>query len=262
MATNKAFGPKSGSNMELYEKALEEFKADVFLNSRVVRTVRSSHGVEIVTVDDSGKCTRIKAKQLLITIQPDPQNLGFLDTEPSELEVFDTFQRRWLYDASVRAPEMPGGTNLLSINPAAAPNDYLSMYETPTNLMIRSQGFDEQDLYWVILEANHSITPDEAKQVIRDAYVKLVQAGSLGTDVKEREDEDYGFEVVTLGVHNGVLWRQSAETLKEGIVQKVMAVQGQKSTWWTGVIWCSDFSSPIWKFTDGIVDRIKSSLSE
>jgi hypothetical protein len=67
--------------------------------------------------------------------------------------------------------------------------------------------------------------------------------------------------VVAMADHSGLGWNQTAEVLKEGFMQKLYGLQGYRGTWYTGGLWCPDFSSNVWAFTDTILPKIVEELA-
>lgn len=57
-------------------------------------------------------------------------------------------------------------------------------------------------------------------------------------------------------MHMPMLWRQSPEQLREGIVQDIYALQGRKSTWVYRGLWSEDCMGNVWAFTDSLLPRL------
>lgn len=62
--------------------------------------------------------------------------------------------------------------------------------------------------------------------------------------------------VVAVANHSTAPWGQSAEQVQAGFVTDLYALQGHRHTWKTGGLWCSDYSSNVWAFTDTVLPRL------
>ncbi|KAI5365419.1 putative FAD/NAD(P)-binding domain superfamily [Septoria linicola] len=71
---------------------------------------------------------------------------------------------------------------------------------------------------------------------------------------------DLELEFKVLADHTSVCWRLPVEELKAGFMQNLYALQGHRSTWYTGSLWATDFSSNVWAFTDTVLERMVKEL--
>ena len=55
--------------------------------------------------------------------------------------------------------------------------------------------------------------------------------------------------MVSISNHSQVTWGQSVEQVRDGFLTDLYALQGYRDTWYTGGLWCPDYSSNVWAFT-------------
>lgn len=253
---NDLFVPQNASNTVLYDRALQLLQADVLLSSNVTSAERNSTGVQLVVQSQDGCQKLIKAKRLLFTPPPSLKNLAPFGPDAQEVAAFSTWTPTWLFAAVARIPVIPSNYSVSYLAPAGAPSNYLATRNYPWTLSFTPAPTGE-NLWEVLLAANYSLTHDEAKALITTAVQNATAAGSFGA-----ASTTNGTEVDFLAFvdHNSVLWRQSAEQLRGGIVQEIYALQGHLSTWYTGGLWSEDYSGNVWAFTDSLLPRLIKSL--
>lgn len=249
-----SFAPKSGSNSELYEKAYQLLKDDILLNSSVVETSRDQSGVLLVVKNSDGTTTLIKAKQLLFTAAPSTSNLAYLDLDEQEFTIFDSATPRSLYVGLVKTSVVPRNISVDFVSSAAVPDNHLDLYKDLSyGLKLESTGPEGSQLFRALLEATYTINADEAKHLIQKRLEALQLAGTFDTGI-DKGSCDVEFKAFV--DHNSIFWRQPPDELKAGFMQKLYALQGHRSTWYTGSLWATDFSSNVWAFTDTVLERL------
>lgn len=60
--------------------------------------------------------------------------------------------------------------------------------------------------------------------------------------------------------HNPFELTVSVDEIRNGFYKDLYAIQGNRSTWWTGAAWHTQDSALLWEFTDGIVERMLAAL--
>ncbi|PIA98431.1 Beta-cyclopiazonate dehydrogenase [Cercospora beticola] len=268
---NGLFVPKSGSNAEIYQKAYARIKDDILLSSSVVSAERDEHdGVHLV-VQTSDNCKRlIKAKQLLVTPAPSIQNLESLDLDDQESAVFVSSTPRPIHVGLAKTSAIPRNYSVQYVSSKVAPDNYLDMYQDiKHDLKIQSTGPEELQLFRVLLETTSDLplTEDEAKAYVTSQVQKLAAAGTLNSvkppdaaagsgDAQTANGGAVTVEFKAFKSHSSVMWRLPADEIKAGFIQNLYALQGHRSTWYTGSLWCTDFSSNVWAFTDTVLERM------
>ncbi|KAL9059112.1 MAG: hypothetical protein Q9162_001330 [Coniocarpon cinnabarinum] len=248
------FQPMGYSNSELYRRALQLLKDDVMLQNHVVAAERNDDGVKIVTCGADGKEKLIKAKKLLFTPPPSLGNLAPFDLDAKETAPYSTWTGAYTLAAVARIPDIPENTTVLFTAPDAAPSNTLNIRDWPYSLSLASAAIPGEDLFEILLSTNYSISHEDGQKLIMDAVQNLTttHAVSNSTDstVEFREVVD----------HNSVLWRQSPEQLKAGIVQDVYSLQGYRSTYYGASLLAQDYTGNVWAFVDTILPRMLSDL--
>lgn len=88
-----------------------------------------------------------------------------------------------------------------------------------------------------------------AKQAILDAYQTIVDGGAFPPP----NGSVSTYEIVAFADHTTVRYNQCVEQQEDGYMQQLYALQGHRSTWYTGSLWSPDFSSSVWAFTDTVL---------
>ncbi|KAJ6457254.1 hypothetical protein C8R45DRAFT_565414 [Mycena sanguinolenta] len=238
------FDPLPFNNSILYGRAQELLGADVLFSSQVVNATRDDAGVSVLVQDDMGVTTLITAPRLLVSFMPTAANLAPLAPDAAENAGFSTFAPGVLWVGVVRSNFIPDNTAVTFVPGANAPPYTVEIGWSGTS------GLSE------IFFAGAGFTEDEGKQAVVEAFQLLVSAGTFSPP----EGEEAVAEVVAFTDHTGLGFNQSVEMLQQGFIQKLYALQGQRSTWWTGALWCPGYSSNVWAFTDTILPRLLEGL--
>ena len=249
------FVPKCFSNSELYIRALQFLRKDVMLQSYVAAAERNTDGVKLMVHGADGCKKLVKAKRLLFTPPSSLHNLAPFDLSPKEKAPLTTWTGTWSFAAVARVPSIPENYTVYYTASAAAPAKYLDTRDWPYTLSLASTGLAGENLFQVLFAANYSISHAEAKQVITAHVQDLVTSGTFNST-------DGSIDFLTFVDHNSVLWRQSPEQLKAGIVQDIYSLQGQRSTWYTGGLWCEDYTGNVWAFTDTVLPKMLAGLHD
>ncbi|KAK1977203.1 FAD dependent oxidoreductase [Colletotrichum cereale] len=225
-----------GGNQQVYDKAGAFLGSDVMYSSVVVASKRTDEGVTAVVASATGR-KLVKAKKLLITIPPTVENLAPFDLDDSETSVFKQWQNVPYYIGVVSKSGLPDLTNYLNVDvtaPAAFP-------QAPFVWRLETVGVPGYQTVKVIGE------PDSAKAqgLVTDA-VRKIEASTSGTSTT-------GVEFSAWQEHKDLQLHVSPEAVKAGFYRDLYALQGKRSTYYTGNAWCSDYSPLLWAFTDSRV---------
>lgn len=165
--TPTSFSPSLRRNQDLYD-AIAEFLGDkVYYNTRVTRSIRSDDGV-VVTVRNglSGQETIVKAKKLLIAIEPVADKLAAFDLDEHEKEVFDKFHFAREYMGIVSSPLLPTNYSVTNIPYAANGNGFKAYPDYNFTTSFECVDYDS-DLFRVILIGDEQFGPGDAKRMVR-----------------------------------------------------------------------------------------------
>lgn len=247
---NTFFDPAPFNNSLLYGDAARLLDNDVLFSSTITKGHRSKHGVSLVVENlKTGKKILVFAKTLLVAAPPSIENLGVLGLDKQEKAVFSSWSYATVYTAVLKTNLIPDNTSIAFVTPAnstAAPKPY--------SFGITYNGVP--GYFWIIFFSEVSMTEEGAKEAIVDQTLTLYNGGAfppIGSSIPIAE-------VVAISNHSTVTWSQSAKQLEAGFIQKLYALQGHKNTWYTGGLWCPDYSSNVWAFTDTVLPRLLKTL--
>ncbi|PMD46857.1 hypothetical protein L207DRAFT_577699 [Hyaloscypha variabilis F] len=247
---NTFFDPVPFNNSLLYGDAERFLGDDVVLTSTIVEANRSYNGISLVVEDvQTGTRTLVSAKRLLVASQPSINNLAVLGLDEQEKAVFSTWSYGTVYTAVLKTNLIPDNTSVSFVTPANS-----TSAQKPYSFGITWNG--APGYFWIIFSSTEDLSETEAKEAIIAEMNTLYNGGSfppIGSSAPSSE-------VVAISNHSSVVWGQSVEQLKAGFVQDLYALQGHKGTWYTGGLWCPDYSSNVWAFTDTVLPKLLEGL--
>jgi len=243
---NTFFDPVPFNNSLLYGDAERLLGKDVVLTSTLVEVNRSDHGINLIVEDlRTGIRTLVSAKRLLVASQPSIDNLAVLALDEQEKDVFSTWSYGTVYTAVLKTNLIPDNTSVSFVTPANS-----TSAQKPYSFGITWNG--APGYFWIIFSAEKNLSESEAKEAIVAEMKTLYDGGAfppIGSSTPSSE-------VVAISNHSSVVWGQSVEQLKAGFVRDLYALQGHKDTWYTGGLWCPDYSSNVWAFTDTVLPKL------
>jgi hypothetical protein len=243
---NTFFDPVPFNNSLLYGKAERLLGDNVVLTSTVVEATRSEHGISLVVEDlQTGKRILVSAKRLLVASQPSINNLAVLGLDEQEKAVFSTWSYGTVYTAVLKTNLIPDNTSVTFVTPVNSTSP-----QKPYSFNVTWNG--ASGYFWIIFFSEVSLSENQAKEAIVAEMKTLYDGGAfppIGSSTPSSE-------VVAISNHSSVSWGQSVEQLKAGFVQDLYALQGHKDTWYTGGLWCPDYSSNVWAFTDTVLPKL------
>ncbi|KUJ08090.1 uncharacterized protein LY89DRAFT_659797 [Mollisia scopiformis] len=243
---NTFFDPVPFNNSLLYGDAERLLGESVVLTSTVIEANRSDHGVRLVIENlQTGKRTLVFAKRLLVASQPSIENLAVLGLDKQETAVFSTWSYGTVYTAVLKTNLIPDNTSVAFVTPANS-----TSAQKPYSFGITWNG--APGYFWIIFGSEESFTEVEASEAIV-AEMKVLYNGGAFPPIGSSTPSS---EVVAISNHSSVTWGQSVAQLEAGFVQDLYALQGHKSTWYTGGLWCPDYSSNVWAFTDTVLPKL------
>ncbi|KAI4639029.1 hypothetical protein J4E93_009519 [Alternaria ventricosa] len=234
------------NNSELYGKAQAELldSDSLLLSSEVVRSVRRKGGVELVVKTPDG-VKLVRAKKLLITIPPRVDLLARFDLRRQEREVFGKLIDVGYYAALVKNTGVPDDLNLYNRAPdtlynlPALPGVYIM---SPTAIPgVKAIYYGSQQS-----NATYPLSDDFVKEEMIAAIKRLQTANADKFEATEPE-----FVVYTS--HAPFYLQAKPDDIKAGIYDEMNALQGLRSTYWSGATFRASDSSALWKFNKEIV---------
>ncbi|EFX04245.1 FAD-dependent pyridine nucleotide-disulfide oxidoreductase [Grosmannia clavigera kw1407] len=241
--------PATYSAETLYERVLDLLGDDVLLGSTVVSSQRSDSGVELTVQTPSGQKT-VKAKKLLVAAPPSPNNVGSWDLDDNEALLFGKFSWETLFVGVVQDTGFPSHATGIR-NAPNDPSRYYLPHGSFTDAFSKADTGTGADLWTTRVLGVAGLSASEAQTMI---YQSLTQMGEAGTyDIASPS-------LVAFTDHGANAPKVSAADLKDGFYNKLYALQGQRSTYWTGFAWAPDYSSILWDFTETLFPGIISGI--
>lgn len=242
--------PASGRNQDLYD-AVAEFLGDkVYLNSRATSSNRTDEGVTVTVVDEiTSEETIIHAKKLLIAIQPVADKLAAFDLDAHEKAVFDKFQYSRVYAGVVSNPSLPINDTFYNFPDSA--NDNTQTHYQDFNLTASIGAVDySKDLFQVIVVGDEKLGPEQAKAVAQDDFSNLVDSGVFtASDQPE-------LTWLAFSNHGPMHDRVSSEEVEAGFYSDLYALQGLRSTWYTGAAFSSNYQTILWEYNEVLLPKM------
>lgn len=236
--------PRNGV-FELYRKAAEYIDPDVLYQTTVAGATRSDSGVSIVVQSADGSRKLVKARKLLITIPPTLKNLKHFDLDESETNLFKKWLSNSYYCAVLNNTDIPDNLNVVNTDPNNQPG---SLPHVPLQWHLDSVGLPSYLTTKIV--APGDFTAQDARDLIVSDIRRMRAAGTYST----REPE-----ILAFGDHTPVTMNVSPDDIRQGFYRKLYALQGQRSTFYTGFTFCSDYSSLLWAYTDEVIGQMLDS---
>ncbi|KAH8894746.1 hypothetical protein GQ53DRAFT_804886 [Thozetella sp. PMI_491] len=235
------------NNSLLYGDAERLLGDDVALTSTVVEATRQKDHVRLVVENFQTRArTLVIAKRLLIASQPSLDNLAVFGLDDQEKTVFNTWSYGTVYTAVLKTNLIPDNTSISFVTPANSTST-----PKPYGFTLTWNGVSSY--YWIIFFSQVSMSADEAEEAIVGQMNILYEGGAfppIGSSTPSSE-------VVSISNHSSVGWGEGVQQqLQAGFIQDLYALQGHKNTWYTGGLWCPDYSSNVWAFTDTLIPKL------
>ena len=247
------FQPVSRNNSELYGKIAELLGDDVLYMSTAVDSERTESGVKLVVEGYDGSKTLVKAKKLLLAIEPTLDNVAPFDMDEQELDVFSKWIHTREYVGVVQHPSLPFNTSIVNIPDSARGMDLTALPTFPFQ-----PRFDHlpgsADLFSVIVVMSADSTSEDAMRLVEDHLKNMITADTLPT-AGSTEESMYP-TIVAWGDHGPMHVHASNEEMKKGFIQRQYALQGGRSTYFTGAAWVGHFTTVVWEFNEAILPQL------
>ncbi|KAF5025454.1 hypothetical protein F66182_2477 [Fusarium sp. NRRL 66182] len=238
---------ETNSAETLYDRVLNLLKHDVLLGSTVAWSRRSDSGVDLVVKTPTGR-RRVKAKKLLIAATPSPDNVAPWDLNKKEKSLFSKFSWESLWVGVVGNTGLPADATGILNTPNNPDNynfprgEYVDAFERASS---------QQDLWTTRVVAPSGLSKNKAQALIYDSFDAINAAGTFNVTKPE---------VVAFASHGETAPKVSAQDLKDGFYNKLYSLQGERSTFWTGLAWAPDYTPILWDFTEKLFPQIVADL--
>lgn len=249
-----SYHPASGGNQALYNSIEKDLGDDVLYNSTVLQSLRTSWGV-FLTVQNSvtGQITLITARQLLIAIEPTTQNMAPFDLDDNEKTILSKFTYTREYSGIVNNSAFAPPMSYSNMAAGAAPDNYLILPNAPFTNTISYLGGD--NLFHVIIVGDDTLDEAGAKALMQQNFETLLKADRLAEPYNGQQ-----VNWVSFSIHGPMHARVSVEDVQAGFFQNLYALQGQRSTWWTGGAFSCNFQTTLWEFDETLIPKILANL--
>lgn len=256
LGKQSSFVPASHRNQDLYDAIADTLGDDVLFSSVVTESSRSDEGVKVTVKNQkTGDVTHIKAKRLLIAVAPTPDNLEALDPDEAELSVFSKFRYTRIQVGIVTNPALPVNFTLTNRPSSAAPSNYLAY---PDFNFTSSFGYVGGDKYFRFISiGDEKFSGSESKKQAQADFNRLIASGAVSTPSYTNGTK---LQWADFSDHGPMHFRVSAAELKAGFVQDQYALQGKRSTWYTGGAFSVQFQTTLWEFNDRILPDLVAGL--
>jgi hypothetical protein len=231
--------PVSGNTHELYDKATVLLGDDVLLNSHVTATDRTN-GIRLAVSTPAGPCI-VQAKQLVITAPPLVAGLSAFDLSSMERSLFKCFRPGYYYTAVVRVNGIPEKTDVQNVGADTEFN------LPPFPAIYGISGTASPDLYQVKYGSVTALTNAQVKSNIVADITRLRSAGTypVSTPKIEAYSNHSPFELTV-----------STAEIQRGFYRRLIALQGNSNTFYTGGAFHTQDSAMLWRFTEGILKQM------
>lgn len=248
--------PVSGDNHELYRKIGDLLGQDVLYSSTVFSSVRGADdtGVTVVVEAADGNRKRIKAQRLLIAIEPTPDNMAPFDLDATESAIFSKFRPLNVYVGAVRNPSLVVNQSLANMPAAAEPANWTALPLPPFNSRLDYFGQDS-DLFRFLAVTDAGVDADGARGLVVDGFNKMMESGVLATT-------DEPLQFAAFQDHGPMGMRADVEEIRSGFFQEQYALQGHRSTWWTGGAFAAQLTTLLWAFNDLLLPKLVDGMED
>lgn len=275
--------PASGRNQDVYDAIAAHLLSDeeVLYSTTAVSATRTDNDGVTVTVRNSenGALATIRAAKLLIAVPPLPDVLAPFDLDVREAQVFARWKYTHEYAGLVRSRSLVAAlnangsfTSAVNLPLAAEPRNYLETPRVPFMDQFQRVGSPDDDLFHVLLVGDEATFGSgggdgsgqrDARELVRrefDAlmgrdFVTPITNGS-GVDADTDADADADLEFVALSDHGPMHLHVSAEDYRAGFVRDLYALQGRRSTWYTGAGFASNFQTVLWAYNEILLPKM------
>lgn len=250
-----SFVPASLRNQDIYDAIGKELSGDVYYETTVVDSERTKNGISILVENRKTKeTTRMTAKRLLISIPPTARNTAAFDLDQNEKDVLGKLYYNNEFSGLINNKNLAANWSYFNMPATSAPDNYLVLPEAPFTARIDAMG--NGTLFRVTFIGDTYTTAYEAKAIVQKDFDRLVESGAIHA----AEDGNNTISWVGFSVHDSMHARVSREEIESGFMQRFNALQGQRSTWWTGGAWAVNFQTHLWEYDNLIIPKMLEGL--
>lgn len=242
LGDNVQFVPESGRNQDIYDAVASILGDAVMVNSKVIQSVRMANdgGAALLIQNQvTGSYIIVTAKRLVIAFEPTPDNTAPFALDVQEQAVFGKGNWSVVHTGIVSHPSLPDEALIYNLPPTAVDGNDFAFPEPPFVDYFEYMG---DDLYQVIVVGWQGFSVDDAQSLAQEALQNLATAGTINVT------EGVELDIKGWSNHGPMDMRTSREELEAGFIQDLYALQGHKSTYWTGAAFSSQLSTYLWYY--------------
>ena len=250
-----------GGNQLLFDKIAALLGNDVLYNTTVSQTLRTERGVSLVVNSHSGSATGcnkklIIAKKLLVAVPPTRENLAPFDLNAAEKAHFAKPKYGRSHKGIVAHPKaFVNGTSLNNRPASAVAQPLFPFLGTPFVMDFTSYGADSNLFSLGSSGSDFNQYDEAAAQAEVQAVLETMAAAGTIPDL-----EGEPVEIVAWSDHSVGGFGVSPREMRDGWMSDMYALQGKRSTWFTGGGIAADFTTMLWKFNDDLLPRLVADL--
>ncbi|KAK3388026.1 hypothetical protein B0H63DRAFT_413350 [Podospora didyma] len=249
LGISTSFVPVSGRNIQIYEAISTRLGGDVLYSSTVAQSLRTLFGVVLWVKGADGKYTLVIADKLLVAIEPTAANLDPLNPTNAETAVFSKFKYSTLYAGIVSHPSLPTDVTLTNTPSTAAPANWLDLPKPNFNGAFVCIN-PTTKLWQVSVVGDENLTSQGAQDLLARNVNAMISSGVLPAAAGAT------LQFKAWAVHGAMHARVTASELQAGFIQKLVALQGKSSTWYTGAAWSATSTSVLWAYNDALLPSL------
>ncbi|CAJ2501283.1 Uu.00g041360.m01.CDS01 [Anthostomella pinea] len=242
-----SFVPVSRRNQDLYDNIADLLGDDVMYSATTINSSRADNAtVQLLVRGSDSKLTLINAKKLLISFSPTMENLKPFLIDTKERDVFSAWGLSHVYAGIVNSADLPINYSLVNYPESAVPTNYL---ELPTTPLVGRYEYLGGDNFRVLAtgDQNSTTTSESAQSLVHSVFRKL-QAGVIKQLSGTTGNASLEFAAWT--EHLGISAHLPVEVIEGGFYRDLYALQGYRSTFYTGGAFAADFSTLLWEYND------------
>ncbi|KAH9903520.1 FAD dependent oxidoreductase [Xylariomycetidae sp. FL2044] len=248
LGTAAAIVPSTGRLYDLFDSITEYLGTDVLYSSTVTSSTREAGAdVELTVTSADGTVTTIRAKRLLISIEPTADNLAPFALDETEHAVFDKFKFTTTFAGLVRHPSLAISNGYTNTDPEAPSGNY-TIYPLPAQIGSMNYIGDTEDLFQMTAVGTVTDTAETMQELVNESIDNMVSTGLLSASADGVTASFPAFEEHGL-MHSHV----TTEDLLDGFITKQIALQGYRNTWYTGAAWSAGMTTTLWVLNDELL---------
>ncbi|RYP80881.1 hypothetical protein DL769_002259 [Monosporascus sp. CRB-8-3] len=248
-----SFVPASRRNQDIYDAIAALLgDDDVLYSTTAVSSERDDDGVTVTVRNrEDGSLTTIYAARLLIAIPPLVDLLEPFDLDAQEEAVFSQWEYTREYAVLVRSPFLTAlNESVANLPLAAQPSNYLRTPDVPFVDQFALLGGPDELAHPRII-GDEALDARGARLLLRKQFAALVAGSDAGTEK--------GLDVVAFADHGPMHLHVSADSHRKGFFKDLYALQGRRSTWYTGSAFASNFQTVLWEYNEVLLPQMLGS---